>query len=501
MKHLRSRIRIGCAAIAVAMLAAEAASLPSALADPTMEEKRQAEITAGQGSGRPIEARPGKTIKGSELPADLAKLPGIKPDDELKMVKDDLMGEEFAVNLTLAKDWKAVIGGSAPEWTGKIAPTVKPGTVITPANYKTFPDLDKLLPPQLYARLAPGAWDGIKEIKVGETDQYFPPRGYIDATKASKYSVKGYSVENWKGGMPFAKPTSADQILTNYLYRYWADDLYFKFDWYLIGAQDTLNRTISGQMFAMRYNGRVLGANNQYDAANESVLEKISTLIEGPKDVRGIALSRVRDIDIAQTDSIQIYLPALRRVRRLSGRDTQDPLVGTDLTWDDYVGLYQQISPENSETKLVGEGEILVPSAYTKPVQDTSRGQFLHNASDFDMKDMSVSFKKWQRRPVWVIDLISKDPSYYYSKRRLWIDKEVPNIIHVETYDRRGNHWKTLRNAMSCSSANGDCATWDWGDFADDVNKHRTAWIFKWESLKGLSNENFDTAMLTKMTQ
>ncbi|MGH7899866.1 MAG: DUF1329 domain-containing protein, partial [Candidatus Binatia bacterium] len=462
----------------------------AAAAEPTMEEKRGAEVALGAMGGRKLEDRPGKTIKGSELP-NASQFPGLKPDDELKLVRDEALGEEFAVNLTLARKWREILGGSAPEWTGKIAPSVVPGTVITSANYKSFADLDKLLPPQWYKRLEAGAWNPITEIRVGETDPFFPTHEYIEATKSNRYAPSGFTIKDWKGGLPFPKPTTAEQVLTNYLYRYWVDDLTFRFAWHLVGPSDNLERTIKGQMFGMRLNGRTLTKPRPgYDAATAGVLEKIGTVIESPKDVRGLALSRTRHVDMSVSDSIQYYLPALRRVRRLSGRDTQDPIAGTDLTWDDYVGFYQQISPENVEVKLVGEGEVLHPSVYTKPA---AGGAYQHNVSPFDQKNMTVRFKKWQRRPVWIVDVISKDPSYIYSKRRMWVDKELPNVFHVEALDRKGNHWKTLQTAMVYNPTNGDGSNWDWADFADDINKHRTAWIFEWTSLPGLTPDDFDT--------
>jgi len=114
---------------------------------------------------------------------------------------------------------------------------------------------------------------------------------------------------------------------------------------------------------------------------------------------------------------------------------------------------------------------------------------------------MTVRFTKWQRRPVWIIDVNSKDPSYMYRTRRLWIDKEVPNILHFEALDRKGNPWKSMRSSMMYNPTNGDGANWDWASFADDIAKHRTSWIFEWVSLPGLTPDDFDTALLTKKTQ
>ncbi|MGH7805564.1 MAG: DUF1329 domain-containing protein [Candidatus Binatia bacterium] len=488
----------GSTILAATLLAAILPSSRVVADDSAMKAKEQAEIMGGVASGRPLADRPGKTLKGAEVP-DKAKFRGLRDDDEVKIIRDEHLGDEFAVNLTLAKKWSELRGGSALEWTGKVAPAIKPGTVITPENYKSFPDLDKLLPPTAYARLAPGAWDPIKEIRVGETDPVFPTHEYTDATKNHRYEASGYTVKDWKGGMPFLKPADGQQALMNYLYRYWIDDLTFRFKWYLVGPLNNLERTITGRMFGMRFSGRTLvEPKPAFGAGQEGVLEKIGTLIESPKDVRGLALSRTRQVDMSVPDTIQYYLPAMRRVRRLSGRDTQDPIAGTDLCWDDYVGFYQQVSPENADVKLVGETEILHPAAWTKPSAD---GTYRRNVQPYDMKDMTVSFQKWQRRPVWVVDVISKDPSYLYSRRRLWIDREIPNVLYFEADDRKGNHWKSMQLSFVFNPTNGDGSTGEWVTFNDDINKHRTSWIFEWTSLPGLTPDDFDTSLLTKKTQ
>jgi hypothetical protein len=483
--------------------------------DPGSQQIKEIAETVGDNGGRPIEKRSGKQGKASEFP-EVAKVPGVKPDDDIKMIHDPWMGADFPVNLTLAREWNEVQGGDAIQWTGKVAPSVKPGMVITPQNYKSIPDLEKLLAPQQYARLDPNAWDAITEIRVGETDNFFPPRPYIEATKSNKYTqeefTEEFTVPNWKGGMPFPKvdvndAKAGEKILINYLYRYWVDDGHFPFDWHQIGASDNLERTIKGLMFFARVAGRANFAPPPagFQQGNEDVLEKIATLVTAPKDIRGIALARTRYLDIRKADSLQIYLPALRRIRRLSGRDTQDPLVGTDVTWDDYVGFYQQVTYANAEVKLVGETEFLHPSSYSKeiPAQKTDnkfKRIMLHNAQDFDEK-MRVVHLKYQRRPIWIIDVISKDPSYMYSKRRLWVDKQTAEIIHAENYDRKGNLYRVLRNSQYQDAANGENGLWDWTCFSDQINKHRTCWHFDWTTRPGLTTDYFDTPILTKMTQ
>ena len=80
---------------------------------------------------------------------------------------------------------------------------------------------------------------------------------------------QGFTIKNWKGGLPFAHPKDGEQVLLNYLYRYWVDDLSFGFKWFLVGPSNNLERTITGRMFGMRFNGRTLTDKRPgYDEAN-----------------------------------------------------------------------------------------------------------------------------------------------------------------------------------------------------------------------------------------
>src|SRR5712692_10140217 len=186
--------RAGIPSTILAILASASLAFAADRTGDSMEQKRQEEIQGGSASGRPLEARPGKVMKASELPAELAKLPQMKPDDEIKQIHDDALNVDFYVNLTLARKWKEARGGDSVEWTGKVAPDIKPGVVITSQNYKQFKDLDQLLPPFVYEKLAAGAWDGIPEIRVGETDPIFPTRPYAEATRNQKYVGRDFTI-------------------------------------------------------------------------------------------------------------------------------------------------------------------------------------------------------------------------------------------------------------------------------------------------------------------
>jgi hypothetical protein len=47
---------------------------------------------------------------------------------------------------------------------------------------------------------------------------------------------------------------------------------------------------------------------------------------------------------------------------------------------------------------------------------------------------------------VWVVEGVSKQPQYAYSKRILYVDKEAWVVLYSDIYDRAGNLWKVWIN-------------------------------------------------------
>ncbi len=52
----------------------------------------------------------------------------------------------------------------------------------------------------------------------------------------------------------------------------------------------------------------------------------------------------------------------------------------------------------------------------------------------------------WEKRDVWIVEGRSKVDEYSYSKRVLYIDKDLYVIPYSDMYDRRGELWKAWIN-------------------------------------------------------
>ena len=76
-----------------------------------------------------------------------------------------------------------------------------------------------------------------------------------------------------------------------------------------------------------------------------------------PFDLKGVGLTGTRYLDPDRQDDTWLYLPSLRRVRRLSSAQRSDALFGQDTDVDSYGGYAGQIPW--FDWKFLGEKEVL----------------------------------------------------------------------------------------------------------------------------------------------
>src|SRR5439155_17051650 len=81
------------------------------------------------------------------------------------------------------------------------------------------------------------------------------------------------------------------------------------------------------------YNGRlVVDPKPEMPNASGSRFQEFVGPILAPYDLKGVGLLTYRYIDPAKPDASFLYLPVLRRVRRLSTAQRSDAILGTDAT-------------------------------------------------------------------------------------------------------------------------------------------------------------------------
>ncbi|MFT4571054.1 MAG: hypothetical protein ACI8TX_002074 [Hyphomicrobiaceae bacterium] len=160
--------------------------------------------------------------------------------------------------------------------------------------------------------------------------------------------------------------------------------------------------------------------------------EALYPLIE-PFDLKGTGFTSNRYLDHTRQDDSWLYLPQLRRVRRLSSAQRSDALFGQDTDQDSYAGYAGNIAW--MEWSLLGEKDIL--GAFHSENLPVKWGE---PSADFMQADV------WEPRKVWVVEGVSKLPQYAYSKRVIYLDQEAYIIPFTDIYDSAGELWKVWVN-------------------------------------------------------
>ena len=142
-----------------------------------------------------------------------------------------------------------------------------------------------------------------------------------------------------------------------------------------------------------------------------------------PFDLKGVGETGIRYLSPDRQDDTWLYLPSLRRVRRLSSAQRSDALFGQDTDVDSYGGYAGQIPW--FDWKFLGEKEILASfHAEQFPVK------YCEGGGDFIFCDT------WEKRKVYVVEGTPKLPQYAYGKRLIFVDKETYLIAYTDIFDR-----------------------------------------------------------------
>jgi hypothetical protein len=397
----------------------------------------------------------------------------------------------------LAEDFAKMIGFKTKDKVGKVSPEIKPGMVIDVNNVKQYPGIMKLLPVSLQQRLDPNAYAPLAPIKIKETDQYHMGRGWIDlsyeSAKTTKFGADGITLEGYKGGYPFLHPTEGRQLIWNMLNEYLGDRcafrpmrlrLYNKANKPEREIRQHLNRITMAYATDLAY---YKSKNPEYvfDPKNpEGILYAVTGTFTYPKDVSGTSYVRKRFIDGEHLDEFLLYIPSMRRVRRMSGADSQDPLFGSDLTWDDYNMYWKKPSVKSwpdKYTMLAPGVEFLVPTVidYDWP-QDRAQAGYTDYGVDEATDQTWCRYGTWQRRWLWPLQIDALDPAYCYSKRLLYVEMEHLDAMECEMYDQAGRLWRDWYRDYNLSQT-GVGMMEELIDITDHINNHRTILDFKGE--------------------
>ncbi|MDZ7764432.1 MAG: outer membrane lipoprotein-sorting protein [Melioribacteraceae bacterium] len=131
--------------------------------------------------------------------------------------------------------------------------------------------------------------------------------------------------------------------------------------------------------------------------------EKSIMFFLSPADVRNTSFMNWSYDEEGRDDDQWIYLPALKKVKRISSDSKSDYFMGSDFAYDDLGDRH----PSEDTHKLLREETI--------------------NGED-----------------CYVVESISKEEDYMYSKTVVWVSKDKWIGLKKEFYDEDGDHLKNL---------------------------------------------------------
>jgi len=376
---------------------------------------------------------------------------------------------------------------AAEQKSQDVLPTVpfKEGDTIT------FSELDKLkdyLPPQFWENREYFFYQGM-QLVIGPTERkYGAADAYVEATEKHKGEAKigeDGALVNYTAGRPFPNgtidckgdPQAGTKIIWNFN-KAWngsGANAAWSYTYWDRGEQLPLYYEGTSRTVQLAQNAEPQYAENGGDIfPNEKRLGAFGIEVEAPFDARGILVLTYRyksadgPLKEAKNDDTWVFVPDLRRVRRISSAQRTDSVQGTDFTMDD-LRSFSGIPPQYT-WQCLGEKKVLAPAntqTLAYPYTDTY---------NFGPYGFSFANDRWELRDAWIVRFIPKNEDHPYSRKDIYIDKETYEPLYSFAYDRKKELWKIIWHNHRYSE--------DWnGKVNKDPKAPSGVWYPGWEGV------------------
>ena len=339
------------------------------------------------------------------------------------------------------------------EDAGALMPSFAEGDVI---DFESVKKLKPFLPEEFWDNRDFFFYEGMKLV-IGPTQFDYSNAPAYDAATAKHAGQSRIgpdnSLENYMMGQPFpmdeidclGDPQAGVKIMWNHNQR-WAGAAG--------GAKFFYSYWDRGEQLPLYYEGWAKGVklshrvDPQYEATGGDIFrgEKRKSasgpVVEAPFDARGIMLLtyRYKSSDAPQSeaknDDTWVYVPTLRRVRRISTAQRTDAVAGTDFTFDDLFS-FSGIVPQY-EWQCLGERKII------GPVNTMVKAYPYEREHNFGPYGLSFASDRWELRDVVVVRMIPKNPDHPYHNKDIYIDKQTMDSLYSFAYDQKEELWKII---------------------------------------------------------
>ncbi len=358
------------------------------------------------------------------------------------------------------------------------APSFKEGDTI---SYDKVESLKPYLPPEFWANRDFFFYEGM-QLEIGPFHRdYSEPDLYQQVSKQYEGQARigpEASLDNYSAGRPFPGKIDCEkdpQAGTKHIWNFdqqWdgdgADARWYYSYWdrgeelplYYEGTSKTIlmSRRIEPEFSA-----------NRHDMfRGEKRKSAFGIEVDGPFDARGILLMTYRYKDSenvkanTKNDDTWVYVPTLRRVRRISSAQRTDAVSGTDFTLDD-LRSFAGVVPQYTWSCL-GHAEVLAPVNSKKAAYPYERD---HN---FGPYGLSYADDRWELRKAVKLRFVPNNADHPYSRKDLYIDEQTYIPLYSFAYDRKNELWKIITHNHR----------WSEEDLPEDGKKPEGRWYRGW---------------------
>ena len=342
----------------------------------------------------------------------------------------------------------------AQDDAGVAGPSFKEGDVITMDKIE---QIRPFLPAEFWANRDFFFYEGMKmEIGPAYRDYSEPPQWHDASAKFAGQAKIGpaNSLENYTAGYPFdpesidckGDPQAGVKHMWNFDYAWDGDGSDTKYYYSYWDRGEELPLYYEGTSKTIRLSHRVepslLEEQNGDLFRGEKRKLAFGIEVDAPFDARGILVMtyRYKDSDKpmsqAKNDDTWVYVPTLRRVRRISTAQRTDAVSGTDFTFDD-LRSFAGIVPQYEWTCL-GEMDILAP------MNSKVRAYPYNKDHNFGPYGLSYADDRWELRKAVKIRMVPKTKDHPYHHKDIYIDKQTYNAMYSFAYDQKEELWKII---------------------------------------------------------
>jgi hypothetical protein len=405
-----------------------------------------------------------------------------------------------AARIALALLALALPAAAAEEKAEDVVPGLpfKEGDVIA---YDAIDKLKNYLPPQFWEHREYFFYEGM-QLEIGPIQREYEKNPvYEAASEKNKGQAKigrDGALTNYVSGRPFATedidckgdPEAAIKIIWN-----------FQRTWNGSGHRAVWSYTYwdRGERLPLYYEGEARGVRMaglvepQYEESghmifpNEKRFYVSGIEVTQPSDARGIMLLGYRylaadgPLDEAKNDDTWVYLPDLRRVRRISTAQRTDSVAGTDFTADD-LRSFSGVPPQYTWTCL-GEQKIL------GPMNQKNLGYPYTSDYNYGPYGFSFASDRWELRDTYLIRFNPKNDDHPYHHKDIYIDKNTYEPLYSFAYDRREELWKIIWHNHRYSE--------DWK--GNDPLEKDGVWYKPWEGIPEVRDLRLTTDIIVNV--